>query len=1230
MNLPARPLSVVAVLAGLAALRLLGGPATVATSPLAASGTAAHPGFTRLDAVSLGIAFTNRLSDDRSITNRNLLSGSGLALGDVDADGRPDLFVCGLDNGPGLFRNLGGWKFADATAIAFPGVDWRNPVSGAFDLTGAAFADVDGDGHGDLLVNALGGGTRLFLNDGRGVFHESTDVAGLRSRHGATSLALADVDGDGDLDLYVARFRPVTVLDQPNTKYQMRQTPQGPVVVAVNGRPVTAPDLTNRFEISPNGEVMELGEADALFLNDGRGRFAELSWTGGAFLDEAGRPLSAPPRDWGLAARFQDMDGDGRPDLYVCNDLQTPDRVWMNATGPDHVPRFRALSTRALRNNPTFSMGVDFGDFDRDGHVDLFAVDMFSRNRAWRLTQMAGLAPTLRLPGRFDDRAQVQRNVLQRNRGDGTWADTAWQSGVAASEWSWGPVALDVDLDGYEDLVVPNGQKRDFQDGDATRRIAEAAEAGRLTGPAAIAALVRTVPALATPNVAFRNRGDATFEDVSAAWGFREDTISQGIALADLDGDGDLDVVMNDLDAPPGVYRNEATAPRIRVSLRGRGGNRDGVGAVVTVRAEGLPAQSAEVFAGGRYLGGDVPARTFATGRAADVEVEIRWPDGVVDRFPRIPAGSSVVVTAGDPPAAPGAPTRPPVPAPMFEDASKALGHVHVDEPFDDFARQPTLPTRLSQGGPGVTWTDLDGDGRPDLVVGAGRGGKPGVFLNDGKGGFVPADRPPFQKATGRDLTAILPLNGALVAGVSNFEDGLTNGGALRLYDPASGRSGEMLLGTPFSVGPLAAADVDGDGELEVFVGGRAFAARHPEAPPSLLLRNQGGRLVVAERFEALGLVTAACFTDLDGDGRPDLVVAAEWSAPRLLRNEGGRLKPWNPAFRGGRGGALRGGWSSVTAGDFDEDGRLDLVLGNGGRNRRQQGTPAAPRHLYAGDLGSGGGNDLVEAWFDPVARQDFPEREMMMMTALFPALRDRDLTYRAYSTSSVPALFGDLAAKAVRLEIDTEESMVLLNRGDAFEVQPLPATAQWSTVQGLCVADYDGDGHDDLFLAQNSSVAHPFAERSDAGRGLWLRGDGRGGFRADLLSGVDVPGDGRGAAVSDYDGDGRIDLAVAQNGAATTLWRNRGARPGVRVRLDGPAGNPSAVGAAVRVLSGATAGPWREIHLGAGYLSCDDPVLVLGRPDGADAVEVRWPGGRTTRTPLPAGQGELRIRPMP
>src|SRR5438876_2314225 len=345
-------------------------------------------GFRLLNSSESGILFTNVLTDDHSLTNRNLLSGSGVAAGDVDGDGLVDLYFCGLDNNNVLYRNRGNWKFEDVTASA--GVACSNQYS-----TGAVFADVDGDGVLDLLVNSQGGGTRLFLNDGKGHFRESTDQAGLRSKTGSMSMALADVDGDGTLDLYVANFRPDTIKDEPLTKFHGQIVNGRPVITEVNDKSASLPEYTNRFIVTPSGELLELGEPDVLYLNDGKGRFRALSFTGGSFLDEEGLPLSDPPRDWGLAVQFHDIDGDGAPDIYVCNDLFTPDRVWLN----DGKGIFRALPRTSLRCTSTFSMGVDFADIDRDGNVDFFVVDMLSRDHRKRNVQLSETIPSVQPVG---------------------------------------------------------------------------------------------------------------------------------------------------------------------------------------------------------------------------------------------------------------------------------------------------------------------------------------------------------------------------------------------------------------------------------------------------------------------------------------------------------------------------------------------------------------------------------------------------------------------------------------------------------------------------------------------------------------------------------------------------------------------------------------------------------------------------------------------------------------
>lgn len=1217
MNRIAQRISSLAVAFGLA------GPSSIAAEPAWASGdgwrstalavpAAGRSGFTLLPADVTGVQFTNVLSADAAAENQIRLNGSGVALGDVDGDGWCDLFVCALERHVALFRNLGGWRFTNVTAAA--GLDFPGNYS-----TGATFADVDGDGDLDLLVNGIGTGTRLFFNDGRGHFTEATD-AGLIHRHGATTCALADIDGDGFLDLYVANYRTNTV----------RST--GFALLNVGGRRMIPPAERGHLEMTPSGRVLENGEPHFLYRNDGRGHFRVVRWNDGTFLDEDGRPLPAAPLDWGLTAAFRDLNGDGLPDLYVCNDFHSPDRVWLN----DGHGHFRALPRLALRHTATFSMAVDFADVDRDGRDDILSSDMTSRAHGRRLMQIAGMAPYDIAIGVFDDRPQLDRTVLQWNRGDGTYAEIADYAGLEDSEWNWSVIFLDVDLDGFEDLLAATGHMFDTQDLDAQARIAAKGPYPRHLIPKKLLML----PPLAQANLAFRNHGNLTFTENSQAWGFDRVGVSQGMALADLDNDGDLDLVVNNLNGPLGLYRNNAPAPRVAVRLKGQPPNTAGIGARITVTG-GPMTQSQEMMCGGRYLSCDEALRVFAAGTPTNrLRLEVVWrsgrrsvvPDAQPNRLYEIQEPATAVPPESVPPPTPANP-QPAAPEPMFEEVSARLGHVHHDDLFDDFGRQPLLPRRLSQLGPGVCWFDLDGDGWDDLIVGSGKGGTLAFYHNDGHGHFVRRSGLPWDQLVTRDQTTVLGWVGpdgvrGVLVGSANYEDGQAAGGAVLQFQSGQAQATEVIPASGASVGPLALGDYNGDGQLDLFVGGRSVPGRYPEpAPSQLWLRRGAAWTLDAEntaRLAGVGLVSGAVWSDLDGDGWPELVVACEWGPVRVFHNDHGRLRETTSEL--GLAEYL-GWWNGVTAGDFDGDGNLDLLATNWGLNTVARATPAAPYWLYYGDFDGSGAVNLIEAERDPDTGREVPARDLDSVAAELPSVRSRFPTYAAYGQATVAEVIGPAFAKAHRLEVNTLASMLFLNRTNRFVAVPLPREAQFATALAACVADFDGDGHEDVFLSQNFFATQPKTPRCDAGRGLWLRGDGRGGFQPvpGQESGVAVYGEQRGAAVSDFDGDGRADLVVTQNGNATRLFHNRGARPGLRVRLLGPPGNPTGMGAVLRVGAGGRFGPAREIHGGAGYWSQDSAVQVLAAA-GAGQIKVRWPGGKTTVADLPAGAKEITL----
>jgi hypothetical protein len=1186
-------------------------------------------GFSRLSPSVTGIDFSNTVSDSAAYRNRHLMHGSGVAIGDVNGDGAPDVYLCRIEGPNALYLNDGGMKFHEVAGAS--GVALGDRPS-----TGAVLADVDGDGDLDLIVTSMGGRNSLFLNDGTAHFTDATAQSGFVAEgRGSTTATLADIDGNGTLDLYVANYKTSTMLDFLSP--QERAFDQ--IVKKVGNTYQVIPERRKDYELQPRPDLggltlVQRADPDWFYLNDGKGHFTREPLAGNArFLDENGVALAKEPEDFGLAARFYDVNGDGAPDLYVANDFEDPDQFWIN----DGSGHFRLIAKQAIRRTANSNMAVDFADIDRDGNVDLFQVDMLANDSRRLKTQIPTHTAVQKPVGEYTERAQWQRNALLLNRGDGTFAEASGFAGVTASGWSWSTLFLDVDLDGFEDILIGNGHTWDLMDADSQERLKSTVTGVDWRRER------QFFPRLALRNVAFRNRGNRTFEDQSAAWRWgTEEDISHGMAAGDLDGDGDLDVVVNRLNAPVAVMRNDATAARIAVRLVGGAPNTAAVGARIRVLGGAVAEQSREVTAGGLYLSSSDQEYAFAAGKAADLVIEVRWRDGTATSIRGAKPGRLYEIRqpgiGNRDSAAAGGVARVPAPAPLFEDASAALNARHAETFYNDYVRQPLLDFQLSQLGPGVSWIDLDGDGDDDLVVPDGAGGELAWFRNDG-GRFT---RIPLGLAAGEvDFTAALgqPTPGGmnLLVGRSSYRAtssavGLTLPRVLRADPRPGGRSAvePLIAGDTASVGPIALADVDGDGDLDLFVGSRVKPEAYPIPPASTLYLNQGGRFVPdtlnATAFRLAGLVSAAVFTDLDGDGDPDLVLATEWGPVKVFANDHGRFSEVTREW--GLGGFI-GGWKGLTAGDFDGDGRMDLVATNWGRNTVYAADSAAPLYLYVGNFTPAPRVDLLFGALDPRIKAIAPITSFSRLAWAVTDLRTRIPTFAQYADSPIEQVIGPAFARTVRVEINTVQHLLFLNRGSRFDAVPLPDEAQLAPAFAAVAGDFDGDGREDLYLAQNFSQTETGTPRFDAGRGLLLLGDGKGGLKPvpGQRSGIVVYGDQRGAAASDYDRDGRLDLAVSQNGSDTRLYHNTGATPGLRVRLVGPAENPEGVGAAIRIRYGDGDGPIRELHAGSNYWSEDGMVAVLGLRAAPKAVWVRWPGGKTTETPVGVGQTEIVIR---
>jgi hypothetical protein len=1085
-------------------------PQNVAGRPYAAAAPrAAGPLFELLGADHTGVDFLHELEDPvvRKEVDR-VVSAYGVCVGDYDADGLVDFYATSPVGGNRLYKNVGDFRFRDVTAEA--GVhdsDMRG--------SGATFADIDNDGDLDLYACTTSGPNRLFVNQGAGSkgakFEEAAARFGLTFEGASKTMAFADMDGDGDLDGYLAtNDRPPLPDDKFAVKFE-------------GAKPVVDPAVREYWELLylPGNRIHRIGagQYDHLFRNDG-GRFTNVT-------QEAG--VDGPYIT--LSAVWWDYDADGHPDLYASNDFLGPDCLYRNLGDG----KFANVARDALPHVPWFSMGADVGDVNNDGLVDFLATDMLARTRARRSIMSGSLddeAVTHLLPLK-----QEMRNSLYLSTGGPRLIEAARQFGIERSNWTWNPRLADFDTDGFLDLFITTGMYRDVMNADLTQH----ANASFAPGSKALLNFWSRQPQLVEPNVAFRNESGRRFADVGSAWGLDRVGVSYGAVTADFDNDGDLDLVVNNADAPLSIYRNHAGGQSVRIELRGTVSNKFGVGATVTCEAGGRKQAAYLTLARG-WLSALEPAVHFGLGNAESVDaLTVKWPSGKVQRLEQLAANHVYTIT--EPADAPVAPAEP-APRRLFQLARPNPPIVHQEQPFDDFAVQPLLPYRLSQPGPALAWADVDADGDLDGFLGGSRGRSGRLLINDqGNLAHAPEKFVETVVASEAAAAAFLDVEGDgdqdlfVVTGSVESPAGDAAYRDLLYLNDGSGtfsRAATEALPDLRDSGSVAApCDFDQDGDVDLFVGSRSVPGAYPTAPENRLLVNDGqGRFTEAtpEAVKQAGMVTDACWVDADGDGWLELVLTTDWGPVRLYSNQQGQL-----VERTAEAGLAErlGWWLALAPGDLDGDGDLDFAVTNFGRNTPYVASAQEPLELLYGDVEGLGQPRIIE-----VEREDgvrYPRRYLHNLLPVLATLGTKYKTYAEFSTASLEDVFGaEQVAGLARYAATELDSGILWNDGGLkFRFAPLPDLAQVAPASDAAVADVDGDARPDVVLAQNLLSFNAEVGRLDGGMGLVLKNQGREMFEPlePTKSGVIVADQARRASILDLDRDGHADLVFGVDG---------------------------------------------------------------------------------------------------
>jgi|WetSurMetagenome_2_1015567.scaffolds.fasta_scaffold00925_8 enediyne biosynthesis protein E4 len=1040
--------------------------------------------FTSLSHKRTGIEFKNLIKDTETFNVLDygyLYNGGGVSAGDVNNDGLPDIFFSGNLIKSKLYLNKGNFRFEDITDKA--GVD----CGGTWN-TGVTMVDINGDGFLDIYVCSSTDGREehrknlLFINNGNLTFTESAAKYGVDDSSYSTHSIFFDYDKDGDLDLFV--------LNHSLDKY-------------------ARPKAKQKREHDPRYE-------QRLYKNTG-GKFIDVSVETGMIQNVM---------NFGLSVAVADFNNDNWPDIYVCNDYSEQDYLYIN----QHNGTFSEQLTKYFDHITLSSMGNDAADFNNDGFIDLITLDMYPEDN-YEQKLVAG-------PDNYDKVSilkdsgfyhQSTRNMLQMNNHGSYFTEIGQYAGMYSTNWSWSPLFCDFDNDGNKDLYISNGYGRNITHMDAVMFSVEQIvkqQKGEAVMPKM--GIVETIPATVLKNYIFKNNGDLTFTNVTDSWGDEIPSLSNGVAYADLDNDGDMDLVVNNINDYAFVYRNNARELNsnhfLKVRFDGTGLNKGGIGAKVEVKCKDLIYMQ-EFQPSRGYMSSMNHELVFGIGKATTVDsLKITWPDLREQVLTALVVDQTIILHNKD--AQIASPENTPVSHPVFSplNNNNILPYRHIENKYVDFRKQILLPHFLSTQGPHIARGDVNNDGMDDLFLGGAKDSPGRLYFQKKNGSFELQKQPCFEKDKGcEDIGTLFfdadgdkDLDLYLVSGGNEFskespelQDRLYINNGNGFFTKSADRLPKMLT----SGSCVKAGDIDNDGDPDLFIGGRVVPGSYPLAPRSYILENNGNGYFqdVTEKYNTSlmnpGMVTDAVWTDFNNDKLLDLIIVGEWMGIRAFQNTGKNLTEISD--QSGLNNT-EGWWNTIIAEDFDKDGDMDYVAGNLGLNSQIKVSASEPATIYAKDFDNNGSIDAVMCYF--IQGKNYPFYSKDDLQTQIPFVKKKYPDYESYANQNLTDIFSPEELKdALVLKASQFASCYLENKGNnKFVLTPLPREAQFSPVYGIQTGDYNNDGNTDLILSGNFFGTRIKFGEYDASKGLLLTGNGKGNFTVlnDLQSGFHINGE--------------------------------------------------------------------------------------------------------------------------